>query len=730
MGSRGRLALAVVAALTLAAPARAALPQQAGTVDLLTQANVRIDGPGANAGASYGIAAAGDVNGDGIGDVLVGVPVAPAGSAYVVFGQPSPTGVDLAALGAQGFRIDGAAANDAAGTAAAAAGDVNGDGLADVIVGAPVAGNNARAGSGSAYIVFGRRSTAPVALGALGAGGFRIDGAAANDAAGSSVAGAGDVNGDGLADVIVGAPGADNNARAGSGSAYAVFGKASSGAVDLAALGGGGFRLDGGAAADAAGSSVAGAGDVNGDGRSDVIVGAPLVDLGLAADEGRAYVVFGKSSPDPEDLSMLENGGFVIYGAAAGDNAGESVAGVGDVNRDGRPDVAVGAIFADANGRTDAGAAFVVFGKQSASMIDLAALGPAGYRIDGAAPGDIAGKAVAGVGDVNGDGVPDVAVGAPDASAQGRAQSGAAYVVFGKASTGTTDLASLGASGIRIDGAAAADNAGYRLAGGDVNGDGRSDVLVGALNASPRGRAFAGSAFGVLGFGTPALAYGAGVVGVVGKPIAALRPSAVARTGPALFSVSPALPAGLTLDPATGAVSGTPTRAQATTPHTVTMTDLAGSASAALSVTIARDTTRPTVSGFGFSPRAFAVSAKRTATTAAVHRGTTIRYALSEPATVVITIARELAGRRSGKRCVRPTRKLAHKRRCTRFVTAGKLTRRGQAAGRRTLAFSGRMGRRALKPGRYRATIVATDPSRNTGRRKTATFTIVRPRKR
>ena len=80
---------------------------------------------------------------------------------------------------------------------------------------------------------------------------------------------------------------------------------------------------------------------------------------------------------------------------------------------------------------------------------------------------------------------------------------------------------------------------------------------------------------------------------------------------------------------------------------------------------------------------------------------------------VAALMLRELSGRRSGKRCVRRTGKLAHKRRCTRFVTAGKLTRRKQPAGKRTLAFSGRIGRRALKPGRHRATIVATDASRN-----------------
>ena len=121
MGSRGRLALTVVAALMLSASARAALPQQSGAVDLLTQANVRIDGPAPAASASEGLAAAGDVNGDGIGDVIIGTP-GTTGSAYVVFGQPALTGVDLAAPGARGFRIDGPGGNDGVGSAVGAAG--------------------------------------------------------------------------------------------------------------------------------------------------------------------------------------------------------------------------------------------------------------------------------------------------------------------------------------------------------------------------------------------------------------------------------------------------------------------------------------------------------------------------------------------------------------------------------------------------------------------------------
>ena len=135
------------------------LPQQSGIVDLLLQANVQLDGAAGREFTGFAVAVAGDVNGDGRADVLVGAPSADnngrtdSGSAYVVFGKASTAPVDLAALGQAGFRIDGAAAGDAADVAGA--GDVNGDGRPDVLVGAQRADNNGRTNSGSAYVVYG-----------------------------------------------------------------------------------------------------------------------------------------------------------------------------------------------------------------------------------------------------------------------------------------------------------------------------------------------------------------------------------------------------------------------------------------------------------------------------------------------------------------------------------------------------------------------------------------------
>ena len=717
---RRPLVLTIVLALACAATALAALPQQNGEVDLATGANGELKGGGQSNALTGVLAGAGDVNGDGQSDLAVLTATGGGTVADVVF---NPGGVMAASGGVpNGFRIT---APGASLTSVARAGDVNGDRLSDLIVGASAADGD----RGRAWVVFGKAATTPVDLGVANFGGYAITTSEATARLGAAVGGGGDVNGDGLSDVIAGAPGA-NGTR---GAAYVVFGRTTQNPADTQALAAGGIRIDGDGAQQAlAGANVAILGDSTGDGKAEFAVGAPQWDVNSATDAGTVFVFHGRAIAGATTLSVSNlppgpnSDGFRIEGPAAG-AALSPVTTAGDVNGDGKAEIAVGAPF-DPRVAPQSGSVSVVFGKADGAPVALAQLGDKGrtYTNNG---GEQLGTDVRGAFDVNGDGVPDIVAGAPGADPKGLVNAGRAYVLFGRTGTAPVSTTELGSAGIRINGTrgeqtGASAQQGSRIGNagglgmGDVNSDGRTDVLIGAAAATLSGGSSfdPGHAWTVLGFGTPEFTYPGTLTATRNVAFPGAGPSGVRRTGQATFAVSPALPAGLALEEGSGRITGTPT-VYGTSTHTLTMTDLAGSVAKAIKLEISpgRDVDPPVLSKAKLTRRKFRVGKRPTALAgaSATGFGTSLRFTVSEPVTARIAIA-----------CTGRIAK-ARRKACKRLKTRGTFRRTLSAAGEAVFAFTGRVGKTPLKPGRYTMTLRATDKAGLNSNAIVLRFTVV-----
>ena len=385
----------------------------------------------------------------------------------------APAPVPLATL-----RIDGPAAGAHFGAAVAGAGDVNGDGQADIVVGSPLGLGGQAPCAGAAYVLFGPFAPGTLDLRTAPTPGLTITGARCREFAGTSVAAAGDVNGDGLDDVVVGAPAGgpdDEGLATAHGRAYVVFGRRSAGPVDLARLGAGGLVVEGREReiTDAFGWAVAGAGDVDGDARDDVVIAAPgNPGFEERSQQGAAYLVYGRKRGGTVRVRELGGRGTRIGSADPGGL--RSVAGAGDVNGDGRDDIVLGDITA-ARGR---GAATVVLGGPRRRSLRLGDLGRRGFRLTGRDRGADTGHAVAGGGDVNGDGLDDVLVSAPQGNRASGAAGGGAFVVFGRRGLRDVDLRALASQGIEIKGTGR-DWAGFAVtAARRVDGDRLDDVAL------------------------------------------------------------------------------------------------------------------------------------------------------------------------------------------------------------------------------------------------------------
>ncbi len=354
-----------------------------------------------------------------------------------------PASVELSSLdGSDGFVLNGIDENDRSGSSVGNAGDVNGDGIDDMVIGAHRADPNGLS-SGETYLVFGKSTNwaASLELASLdGNNGFVLNGAEGRpggigpgDESGVSVAGAGDVNGDGFDDLIIGAHGANNE----TGKTYVVFGGNPPwpASLELSSLdGGNGFTINGINEAGLSGQSTSRAGDINGDGAGDLIIGAPAADFNDPW-SGSTYVVFGGVGAWPAEIELTSldgNNGFALHGVERDDHSGSSVSGAGDVNGDGIGDLVVGAPYADPNGDRS-GESYVIFGDNAgwAASLELSSLdGLNGFVLRGDREADFSGFSVSGAGDINADGIADLIIGAHKADPNGT-DSGKVYVVFG-----------------------------------------------------------------------------------------------------------------------------------------------------------------------------------------------------------------------------------------------------------------------------------------------------------
>ncbi len=492
----------------------------------------RIDGVEENNFIGYPMASIGDINGDNVDDIAIGAYFNNAGSGFVVFGRnssnPFPAVLPLTSLnGGNGFRTSGANQADRTTYSIQAAGDVNGDGHDDLIFGVPKADpidpTNAttRFNAGSAYVVFGRASNlafpAVIPVGDIqGAVGFRMNGVIGSnadnieaDTLGYGVCGIGDFNGDGIDDIAVSASQADPPdpltavPKINAGISYVVFGRTTAfpNVLEMNDLNAStGLKMHGINAGDETGMFMSSAGDINSDGRADLLL--------ANTSNGSSMVVFGSSTmPSSGVMELVDfnpNMGIKLDPGTLTDNS-RQVAGQFDLNGDGRDDIV---LSREGDSFNAGGTASVVYGRDSTdpfpASLELSALdGSNGFNVLSTISGAGFGYSVDGAGDVNGDGIDDLIVSTYQFIRSNPAQN---YLIFGRAGVAPfnaqTNIADLTTEqAIRFDLPSPDDGGGVKVSrAGDINNDGFDDILIASWLSSPAGSAAnAGSVFVVYG---------------------------------------------------------------------------------------------------------------------------------------------------------------------------------------------------------------------------------------
>lgn len=459
-----------------------------GRIDVtrLGAKGVRILGREQESRFGAAVGGAGDVDGDGFADVLIGVPYAPrqgagSGEAYLIYGDGERISMGTST------RIDGGAAGDLLGMAVSGVGDVDGDGLSDFAIGVP--NDSAFFEGGGAALLFFGADNLPTVI-AASAASVRFQGQDF-DSAGQEVGSAGDVDGDGFSDLVIGSVRASNTA----GEVAVLPGGGGIGTRPRESLIDAEVRVVGLFDLGRVGTSLDEIGDIDGDGLDDLLIGSHATPRG--PDTGETYVFFGR--PDFFEAyspSVSVSEALRIPGLDRDALAGASVTGAGDVNGDGWADILIGAPNVSPGNRDQAGVAYLIFGGvdlPTASTFDLAT---ADVRFEGPTALERVGRAVAGVGDFNGDGFDDLAIGSMPGGTEILAS---VYLVLGGAELGGSPVFNLDDAPLRLVTNVVRDQFGSSLeAAGDVNGDGFADIIIGAPSTTDE-TVVAGAAYIVFG---------------------------------------------------------------------------------------------------------------------------------------------------------------------------------------------------------------------------------------
>ncbi|MCP5024356.1 MAG: SUMF1/EgtB/PvdO family nonheme iron enzyme, partial [bacterium] len=517
----------------------------------------QFNGPVIESGAGTSVSPAGDVTGDGVGDLIIGAHWVngQTGVSYLISGADlaaldAASGVvdgiiqlaDVASIGTS-YQFNGAFHHDLSGQCVSSAGDVTGDGIDDLLIGATYAKKNSGiAEAGKTYLISGADLSALDAasgaidgiiqladVAAIGTS-YEFEGAGFGNHIGHSASSAGDMTGDGVADLIIGSSnsnltylisGAD---LATLDAATANYGTAGDGTIELSnvAATGTSYQFNGINHLDRAGFSVSSGADMTNDGINDLIIGAPSADPN-GVSSGQIYLISGAdltaldtASGGVDGIIQLANvtvsgtSSYQFNGPNPGDLAGFSASLAGDVTNDGIGDLIIGAPSADPNGLSS-GQIYLISGADLTALdgasgvvdgiIELGdfAASSTSYQFNGEAVVTAAGWSVSGVGDVTGDGTDDLLIGESGNWGSGSggpvSQAGVCYLISGAdlalldAASGAvdgiielTDVASTGTS-YKLSGFATNDLTGDAVSGaGDLTGDGVNDLLIGAPN--------------------------------------------------------------------------------------------------------------------------------------------------------------------------------------------------------------------------------------------------------